>query len=77
MAKCVHGAEHVPGLTQVQRIASETGACGVLMRSPDDFQRYVDAFYQAMWIEPRNPSIKPHETGVFWAQVFPSFGSAE
>jgi len=47
------------------------------MRSPDDFQRYVDAVHQAMWIEPRNPSIKPYETGVFWAQVFPSFGSAE
>jgi hypothetical protein len=48
-----------------------------LLRRHDDFQRFVDAAYQAMWIEPRKPSIKPHETGVFWAQVFPSLGSAE
>ncbi len=77
LTQSVHGAAHVPGLTQVQPIARETFVCGVLMRSPDDFQRYVDAVHQAMWIEPRNPSIKPDETGVFWAEVFPSFGSAE
>jgi 2-hydroxychromene-2-carboxylate isomerase len=30
------------------------GACGMLMRQPDDFQRYVDAVYHAMWVVPRN-----------------------
>ena len=26
------------------------GACGVLMRQPDDFRRYVDAVFHAMWV---------------------------
>jgi 2-hydroxychromene-2-carboxylate isomerase len=30
------------------------GACGMLMRQPDDFQRYVDAMFHAMWVAPRN-----------------------
>lgn len=30
------------------------GACGMLMRRPDDFERYVQAVYQAMWVAPRN-----------------------
>lgn len=30
------------------------GACGMLMRQPADFQRYVDAAFNAMWVEPRN-----------------------
>lgn len=30
------------------------GACGLLMRQPDDFQRYVDTVFHAMWVTPRN-----------------------
>ena len=30
------------------------GACGLLMRQPDDFRRYVDAMFHAMWVAPRN-----------------------
>ncbi len=30
------------------------GACGMLMRQPDDFKRYADAIFHAMWVEPRN-----------------------
>lgn len=30
------------------------GAVGLLMRQPDDFKRYADAVYHAMWVEPRN-----------------------
>lgn len=30
------------------------GACGMLMRQPDDFERYLDAVFRAMWMEPRN-----------------------
>jgi 2-hydroxychromene-2-carboxylate isomerase len=30
------------------------GACGLLMRRPDDFRRYVDAMFHAMWVAPRN-----------------------
>lgn len=30
------------------------GACGMLMRQPDDFERYLDAVFRAMWVEPRN-----------------------
>jgi 2-hydroxychromene-2-carboxylate isomerase len=30
------------------------GACGLLMRQPADFRRYVDAVFHAMWVAPRN-----------------------
>ena len=30
------------------------GATGLLLRQPDDFRRYADAVYQAMWVKPRN-----------------------
>lgn len=30
------------------------GAAGLQMRSPDDFGRYVDAVFRAMWVAPRN-----------------------
>lgn len=30
------------------------GACGMLMRQPEDFQRYVDTAFHAMWVAPRN-----------------------
>jgi 2-hydroxychromene-2-carboxylate isomerase len=30
------------------------GACGMLMRQPGDFRRYVDTVFQAMWVAPRN-----------------------
>ena len=30
------------------------GACGLLMRQPADFQRYVDAVFHAMWVVPQN-----------------------
>lgn len=30
------------------------GAVGLQMRQPDDFQRYVDSVYRAMWETPRN-----------------------
>jgi 2-hydroxychromene-2-carboxylate isomerase len=30
------------------------GACGLLMRQRDDFRRYVDAVFQAMWVVPRD-----------------------
>jgi 2-hydroxychromene-2-carboxylate isomerase len=30
------------------------GACGLLMRRPGDFRRYVDAVFHAMWVAPRN-----------------------
>jgi len=30
------------------------GACGLLMRQPGDFRRYVDAVFDAMWVAPRN-----------------------
>ncbi len=30
------------------------GACGLLMRQPADFQRYVDAVFRAMWVAPQN-----------------------
>jgi len=30
------------------------GACGLLMRHPDDFRRYVDAVFHGMWVVPRN-----------------------
>ena len=29
------------------------GACGLLMRQPDDFQRYMDAMFHAMWVAPQ------------------------
>jgi 2-hydroxychromene-2-carboxylate isomerase len=32
------------------------GACGMLMRQPADFERYVDAIFHAMWVAPRNLS---------------------
>ena len=30
------------------------GACGLLIRQPDDFRRYVDTMFHAMWVAPRN-----------------------
>jgi 2-hydroxychromene-2-carboxylate isomerase len=30
------------------------GAVGLQLRQPDDFQRYVDAVFHAMWVAPRN-----------------------
>ena len=30
------------------------GACGMLLRQPQDFERYVDAVFHAMWVAPRN-----------------------
>jgi 2-hydroxychromene-2-carboxylate isomerase len=30
------------------------GACGLLMRQPDDFPRYVEAVFHAMWVAPRD-----------------------
>ncbi len=30
------------------------GAAGLQMRQPQDFTRYVDAVFQAMWVKPRN-----------------------
>ena len=30
------------------------GACGLLMRQPEDFHRYVDAMFQAAWVAQRN-----------------------
>lgn len=30
------------------------GACGMLMRQPADFQRYVDTTFHALWVAPRN-----------------------
>jgi len=30
------------------------GATGLLMRQPDDFKRYADAVFHAMWVAPRN-----------------------
>jgi 2-hydroxychromene-2-carboxylate isomerase len=30
------------------------GACGLLMRQPGDFRRYVDAVFNSMWVAPRN-----------------------
>jgi 2-hydroxychromene-2-carboxylate isomerase len=30
------------------------GACGLLMRQPADFRRYVDTVFHAMWVAPRN-----------------------
>jgi 2-hydroxychromene-2-carboxylate isomerase len=30
------------------------GACGLLIRQPDDFRRYVDTMFRAMWVAPRN-----------------------
>jgi 2-hydroxychromene-2-carboxylate isomerase len=30
------------------------GACGLLMRQPDDFRRYADAVFHAMWVAQRN-----------------------
>jgi len=30
------------------------GACGMLLREPSDFQRYVDTVFHAMWVAPRN-----------------------
>lgn len=29
-------------------------AAGLQLRSPDQFERYVDAAFQAMWVQPRN-----------------------
>jgi 2-hydroxychromene-2-carboxylate isomerase len=30
------------------------GAAGLLLRQPDDFKRYADAVFNAMWVAPRN-----------------------
>lgn len=30
------------------------GAIGLQMRQPDQFARYIDAVFQAMWVQPRN-----------------------
>jgi 2-hydroxychromene-2-carboxylate isomerase len=30
------------------------GACGMLMRQPDDFKRYADTMYRALWVDARN-----------------------
>ncbi|MFN9281369.1 MAG: 2-hydroxychromene-2-carboxylate isomerase, partial [Betaproteobacteria bacterium] len=30
------------------------GACGMLMRRPDDFKRYADTMYRALWVDARN-----------------------
>ena len=30
------------------------GACGMLLREPSDFQRYVDTVFHAMWVAPHN-----------------------
>jgi 2-hydroxychromene-2-carboxylate isomerase len=30
------------------------GAAGLQLRQPDDFQRYADAVFHAMWVAPRN-----------------------
>ena len=30
------------------------GACGMLMRQPDDFKRYADTMYRALWVDTRN-----------------------
>lgn len=38
----------------INTIALMRGAAGVQMKMPDDFMKYVDALYKAMWAEPRN-----------------------
>lgn len=38
----------------INTIALMRGAVGVQMKMPDDFMKYVDALYMAMWSEPRN-----------------------
>lgn len=38
----------------INTISLMRGACGMLMRQPDDFQRYVDTVFHAMWVTPRN-----------------------
>jgi 2-hydroxychromene-2-carboxylate isomerase len=38
----------------INTISLMRGACGMLMRQPDDFQRYVDTVFHAMWVAPRN-----------------------
>jgi len=40
------------------------GACGMLMRQPADFPRYVDAVFHAMWVEPRNLNDPAEATAV-------------
>jgi 2-hydroxychromene-2-carboxylate isomerase len=39
------------------------GACGLLMHQPDDFRRYVDTVFHAMWVAPRNLG-EPNELAV-------------
>lgn len=38
----------------INTLALMRGACGLLMRQPDDFRRYVDAVFHAMWVAQRN-----------------------
>lgn len=30
------------------------GACGMLMRQPEDFRRYADTIFRALWVDARN-----------------------
>lgn len=38
----------------INTLALMRGACGMLMRHPDQFERYADAVFTAMWVSPRN-----------------------
>jgi 2-hydroxychromene-2-carboxylate isomerase len=38
----------------IQTLTLMRGACGLLMRQPEDFRRYVDVVFHAIWVTPRN-----------------------
>jgi 2-hydroxychromene-2-carboxylate isomerase len=38
----------------INTLALMRGACGMLMRQPEDFERYVDTVFHAMWVAQRN-----------------------
>ncbi len=38
----------------IQTLPLMRGACGLLMHQPNDFRRYVDAAFKAIWVDQRN-----------------------
>jgi 2-hydroxychromene-2-carboxylate isomerase len=38
----------------IQTLTLMRGACGLLLRQPEQFRRYVDAVFHAIWVTPRN-----------------------
>ena len=48
----------------VNTIALMRGAVGMQMKMPDDFMKYVDTLFKAMWAEPRNLGEPAEVAGV-------------